>query len=88
MCYQAVIFDRDGVLTYFDPALIGQRLAPLLPISVQALVLRWDDWGDLHGFPTTPEEEHELVDLFWRDLSREFDLSPSNGFFKVEADIQ
>ncbi len=75
MKFRAVIFDRDGVLTYFDNAAISQNLAPLLPISVQALVLRWNRWGSRVGYPTSLEEEAWSVGRFWRDLCEEYDLS-------------
>lgn len=77
MNHHTAIFDRDGVLTYFDPVLINRQLAPLLPISVQALVLRWDAWGDTHGFPVSPEEEHELVQAFWRNIGSDYELAPA-----------
>lgn len=75
MKYRAVIFDRDGVLSYFDGKRIDQELAPLLPISVQSLVLRWELWGQRYGFPANPEEEQETVQGFWRDLGIEYNLS-------------
>jgi HAD superfamily hydrolase (TIGR01509 family) len=72
---QAVIFDRDGVLTYFDIDFAISFLRPLLPISLYELSDRWEDWGAQIGFPSTLEQEREFFASFWRQLHQELDLT-------------
>jgi HAD superfamily hydrolase (TIGR01509 family) len=74
---EAIIFDRDGVLTYFDTFAVEQRIAPLLPFSIYELVSRWQTWGNEYGFPGTLEEEDEFFQSFWGHIGAEFELSSS-----------
>lgn len=66
---QAVIFDRDGVLTQFDmPAAIAY-LQPLLGVPPQELAGQWLAWGKEHGFPKTMAEEQSFWRGFWERVS-------------------
>jgi len=72
---RAIIFDRDGVLTYFDVALATSFFQPLLPISLFELAKRWQKWGAQVGFPSTVEQEKVFFTTFWQQLRKEHDLS-------------
>ncbi|MEZ4558962.1 MAG: hypothetical protein R2854_21425 [Caldilineaceae bacterium] len=48
---QAVIFDRDGVLTQFNPASALQHINRVLPVSLEALLQHWQAYGGRVGFP-------------------------------------
>ncbi len=71
---RAVIFDRDGVLTWFDVATATAFFAPLLPLSVPEIARRWQDWGTAHGFPQDTAEEVRFFHSFWQQLSDELAL--------------
>ena len=66
---QAVIFDRDGVLTYFDTVAAGDFYQTLLPISIFELAAEWQGWGLEVGFPSTMEEEREFFVRFWNHIA-------------------
>jgi putative hydrolase of the HAD superfamily len=70
----AVLFDRDGVLTYFDTAAAAEYFRPLLPISIFALASRWQVWGAKHGFPRNLAEERAFFRNFWDEVATEFNL--------------
>lgn len=72
---QAVIFDRDGVLTYFDVDYAIAFLRPLLPISLYELSERWQDWGAKVGFPSTIQQEQEFFAGFWQQMRQECSLT-------------
>ena len=72
---QAVIFDRDNVLTYFDMHVAMAYFEPLLPISLEALAQRWWQWRDSVVAPTTLSEEDLLFEGFWNRLGQELNLS-------------
>jgi putative hydrolase of the HAD superfamily len=72
---QAVIFDRDGVLTYFDVARAQAFFQPLLPFSIFELAQRWQMWGSEVGFPATVEQERTFFAGFWEKLRHECNLS-------------
>jgi putative hydrolase of the HAD superfamily len=74
MSRRAVIFDRDGVLTYFDVRRAQEFFQPLLPFSIYELAKRWQQWGGEVGFPTTIEQERAFFASFWRQLHEEFAL--------------
>jgi len=76
MTIRAVLFDRDGVLTYFDVAAATAVLRPLLPISVYELAQHWQAWGTAVGFPTNLAQEEQFFGEFWDRLSVQFALSP------------
>lgn len=75
MSIRAVIFDRDGVLTYFDIEGAIDFFTPILPLSMQELAERWQKWGQQVGFPCTVEEEKSFFKGLWDNLSDEFALS-------------
>ena len=75
MTIQAVIFDRDGVLTYFDTRVVMTSLLSILPLSVEELTERWWAWEHEHGVPTDAEEEARMFTLFWERLADELSLS-------------
>jgi putative hydrolase of the HAD superfamily len=64
MGYEAVIFDRDGVLVDFDLEAAAAYFRPLVPVSLEKLTALWRDYGQQHGFPRTVEEE----DAFWQGV--------------------
>ncbi len=73
----AVIFDRDGVLTQFDVQAGVAYFEPLLPLSLPELGYRWQEWGQVVGFPTNTFEEHSFWRRFWDSLANELQLSDS-----------
>ncbi|MBN1873825.1 MAG: HAD-IA family hydrolase [Anaerolineae bacterium] len=75
MAIRAVIFDRDGVLTYFDMKTVVKELGALLPISIEALTQRWWQWSDAHPLPNNVTQEHVLFSGFWNHLSHELELT-------------
>ena len=74
MSPHAIIFDRDGVLTYFDVELATSFFTPLLPFSIYELAKQWQAWGAKIGFPTTGEEENAFFAGFWRELAQTYTL--------------
>ena len=74
MKQRTVIFDRDGVLTYFDIELAQSFFAPLLPFSIFELAKRWQKWGTEVGFPATIESERIFFAGFWQHLRQEYEL--------------
>jgi putative hydrolase of the HAD superfamily len=70
----AVLFDRDGVLTYFDTGAAAEYFRPLLPISIFALAGRWQAAGAAYGTPRNLAEERTFFDRFWNALADEFHL--------------
>ncbi|MGB0385442.1 MAG: HAD family hydrolase [Ardenticatenaceae bacterium] len=75
MSIRAVIFDRGGVLTDFDVKAAIAFFEPLLPLSMEELVQRWEQWGKLVGFPRSVTEENAFFHGLWNHLSDEFGLS-------------
>lgn len=66
---EAIIFDRDGVLTYFD---VGAGIAffePLLPVSIDELNVYWREWGGEVGFPSNLAEEARFWHGLWERVS-------------------
>jgi putative hydrolase of the HAD superfamily len=76
---RAVVFDRDGVLTYFDVPAATDYFRPLLPISIFELMNRWQAYGRVTGFPVTLPMEREFFQGFWQQLCQEFNLSPAQA---------
>lgn len=72
--YQAVIFDRDGVLTDFNLEAAAAFFEPLLPLSVVELGQTWAKWGHKHGFPQNLSEEATFWQAFWTHLSDQYAL--------------
>jgi putative hydrolase of the HAD superfamily len=73
---QAVLFDRDGVLTYFDVESATAFFRPLIPITVYELGARWHAMGTAHGFPRNLAEEQAFFARFWQQIGSEFALTP------------
>lgn len=73
---QAVLFDRDGVLTYFDVESATAFFRPLMPLTVFELGARWHAMGTASGFPRNLAEEKKFFAEFWQQLSKDFHLSP------------
>lgn len=71
----AVLFDRDGVLTYFDVDAAVAFFRPLLPISLAEIAHRWQNFGTAIGFPRNLGEERLFWAAFWEQLSNEFTLT-------------
>ncbi|HRI71132.1 MAG TPA: HAD family hydrolase [Polyangium sp.] len=68
MAIRAVIFDRDGVLTYFDlvPAM---NIIGLFPgITFDQLRRHWADWYATHETPKTTESERNFLSKFWEHV--------------------
>ncbi|MBK8047315.1 MAG: HAD-IA family hydrolase [Anaerolineales bacterium] len=77
MTLSAVLFDRDGVLTHFDAASAAADLQPLLPISLPALVMRWQAYGARHGFPADKVQEQRFFEGFWSSIGDELGIDQS-----------
>lgn len=73
---QAVLFDRDGVLTYFDVESATAFFRPLIPMTVYELGARWHAMGTAHGFPRNIAEERVFFARFWQQIGSEFGLDP------------
>jgi putative hydrolase of the HAD superfamily len=77
MTLKAAIFDRDGVLAYFDFKAASQFFRPLLPISLDRLNQHWQQWGAEVGFPSTLVQEKVFWQGFWHWLGDQFNLPSS-----------
>lgn len=77
MAFSAVIFDRDGVLTYFDVAEALAFFQPLLPIPLEELVGCWDSHLEAKGAPATLADETRFWESFWSQLQGDLGLSAS-----------
>ncbi len=75
MPVQAVIFDRDGVLTHFAVAEAIAFFQPLLPLTLTEIASKWTQWGAKMKFPRSVSEEHLFFQGLWNALSDEFQLS-------------
>lgn len=73
--FEAIILDRDGVLTYFDMAPAIAYFEPLLGIPIEELERLWWQWRDPAAAPTTLNEEQLLFGGFWDSLADELALS-------------
>ena len=71
---QAVVFDRDGVLTYFDTEAAAAYYHPLLPISIYELAVEWQKWGAKNGFPSSVAEEQHFFLRFWTYIGDQYAL--------------
>jgi HAD superfamily hydrolase (TIGR01509 family) len=71
---QAVLFDRDGVLTYFDVPAATSFFRLVVPISLFELAACWQSFGEAKGFPRSVTEERIFFTKFWNQLTDEFDL--------------
>ena len=76
---KAAIFDRDGVLTSFDPISALDYINQVLPISLDELLATWQAWGKVHGFPSSEEEEKTFFDGMWSELALKFGLGDAEA---------
>lgn len=76
MDIQAVLFDRDGVLTYFDVPAATTYFQGLVPVSIYEIAGRWQVFGARMGFPRNMAEESRFFAKFWTELADEFNLTP------------
>ncbi len=72
---QAVIFDRDGVLTDFDMEAATRFFSRRVSLSLWEIFERWETMGQRQGFPCTIAEEKAFFVRFWNDLADELGLS-------------
>ncbi|MBN2004791.1 MAG: HAD-IA family hydrolase [Anaerolineae bacterium] len=72
---QAVIFDRDGVLTYFDMRAVMAYFLPLLAIPLEELTQRWWAWRDLQSAPGSVAAEQIMFEGFWNVLADDLNLT-------------
>ena len=82
----AVLFDRDGVLTFFDTEAATTFFRPLLPLSLFELAGRWQVYGETVGFPRNLAEERTFFAGFWTLISKEFSLSPDQAAVLAQLD--
>jgi|GEM_PF-782250 len=75
MPVKAIIFDRDGVLTHFAVTDAIAFFQPLLPLTLDEIARKWDQWGAKVAFPRTTSEEKIFFNGLWNALSDEFKLS-------------
>ena len=75
MPIRAVVFDRDGVLTYFDTKAVGAFVAAHVPLSVFELFHRWQQLGETIGFPTSVAAEEMFLRTFWAQIGVECRLT-------------
>ena len=72
---QAVIFDRDGVLTDFDLAAAERFFAPRLGLSIWEIFGRWEALGRARGFPATVAAEQAFFRDFWNSLADDLGIA-------------
>lgn len=77
MAIEAVVFDRDGVLTSFDLAEAAAYFAPLVPLSVRELGQAWVAWGRARGFPRSLAAEQSFWRGFWESIGERLALPPA-----------
>ena len=75
MQIKAVIFDRDGVLAHFAIKEAIAFFQPLLPLTLNEIARKWDEWGAKVSFPRNVAEEKVFFQGLWHALSDEFALS-------------
>lgn len=77
MKYTAVIFDRDGVLTDFNIPAAVAYFRELIPMPIEELSARWNEWGKVRGFPRSVAEEQTFWQGFWQQIGDDLNLSPA-----------
>jgi FMN phosphatase YigB (HAD superfamily) len=77
MAIRAVVFDRDGVLTYFDIAAATNYLRRTPPLTPYDLLHQWEVHGSEHGFPTSLEMEREFFRSYWVRVFARYDIPPA-----------
>lgn len=84
MAIEAVIFDRDGVLAFFDTPAIRDFFTRLLPIGIPQMRPHWDAHGAEQGWPRSIAEEKLFFASFWRRLGNAYDL-PAETLSALDA---
>src|SRR5687768_11659589 len=72
---RAVIFDRDGVLTYFDLEPAQLYFRALLGVELETLIGAWQHYGAEAGFPRSVDEEALFWDRYWQHVCTDLDVS-------------
>lgn len=75
MTTNALVFDRDGVLTYFELAEAAAFFQPLLPISIWEMAREWQLFGETCGFPSSVDRERSFFAAFWQQVRARHGLS-------------
>lgn len=75
--YRAVIFDRDGVLTYFDLPALEAFFRPVVPLTIGEIGARWQRHCAAHTAPGTLADEASFWALFWHGVADELALDES-----------
>lgn len=87
MQIQAVIFDRDNTLVYFNPAhlaAIEARVAVIAPsLPPGAAARAWMRWPG--PWPTRPDDEPAFWRQFWSALGAEHRLTPTQSAALAET---
>lgn len=86
MAVRAVVFDRDGVLTYFDVAAAAHYLEQTPPLTPYDLVRVWEAYGREQGFPTTLEQERTFFQGYWARLCTTFAVPADQQQFLYALD--
>ena len=73
---KAVIFDRDGVLSYYDFQAMNTFFKALLPFNIEQLILYWNQYGAYVGWPRSLDEERLFFTAFWQQLGADHNLPP------------
>ena len=77
MVIRAVVFDRDGVLTYFDIAAATDYLRRTPPLTPYDLLQQWEIHGREYGFPTSLAMELEFFRTYWTRVFTTYAIQPS-----------
>lgn len=72
---RALVFDRDGVLSYFDGETAAAFFRDLVPISVTEVAGLWFNYGRERGFPRSDAEERLQLREFWAFVSDSYQLA-------------
>lgn len=75
MSPKAVIFDRDGVLTYFRARHAASYFSRLGLNQLDRLLIEWNQLVHSIGEPKTIADEERLFRTFWDQLAKKYDLS-------------
>jgi putative hydrolase of the HAD superfamily len=73
--FQAVIFDRDGVLTDFDLPAAERFFGPRVRLSIWEIFGRWEAMGQAQGFPNSVAAEQAFFTGFWNSLGDDLGLA-------------
>ena len=77
MVIRAVVFDRDGVLTYFDIAAATDYLRRAPPLTPYDLFYQWEEHGREQGFPTSLTQETEFFRTYWTRVFAAYAIPPA-----------